>query len=79
MERSGVFKGNLFTDLLAWGGAGLLIGGAYGYLVTEAYNRWRQPKDPKDPVWVGNRDAYRGAVFFGLVAATGHLLRTIFY
>lgn len=51
----------------------------YGYAVAEAYNKIAQPHEPRDSVWIGNRDAYRGAIFFFLVALTGHAVRAIFY
>jgi hypothetical protein len=79
MGRPGVFRGNVFLDFIEWAGAGLVAGGIYGYLAAEAYNRWCKPEELRDPVWVGNRDAYRGAAFFGLVAITGHLVRLIAY
>lgn len=78
MERPEAFRGPVFADMLAWATGGLVAGGVFGYVTAEIFNRLKQPTTPKDPVWVGNRDAYRGAVFFGLVALSGHALRAIF-
>lgn len=78
MGRPGAFRGPLFLDCLAWAAGGLVAGGMLGYVTAELFNLIKRPAEPKDAVWVGNRDAYRGAVFFCVVAACGHLLRAIF-
>ncbi len=78
MKREVAFKGEPVLDLLAWSAAGLVFGGMFGYGFAELWNRIKEPGEPKDPVWVGNRDAYRGALFAFVVALCGHLLRAIF-
>lgn len=77
MNRGSAFKGHLITDLLAWAGGGFLVGGMFGYGFATIWNRITDPAEPRDPVWVGNRDAYRGAIFALTVAACGHMLRAI--
>lgn len=71
------FKGQLVFDLLGWATAGFLLGGMIGYGIAESANYLLQPAEPKDPVWVGNRDAFRGAIFLFVVCGCGHLLRAI--
>jgi hypothetical protein len=78
MRREVAFRGQLVADLLAWSGGGLVLGGMFGYGFAETWNRIKKPLEPVDPVWVGNRDAYRGALFAFVVAACGHALRAIF-
>lgn len=74
-----MFRGTLVADFLEWAAGGLVVGGIYGYVVAEVFNRVFRPPQPRDVVWVANRDAYRGAIFLGLVALAGHALRAIFY
>jgi hypothetical protein len=78
MERPQTFEGPLIPDLLQWAGGGLLAGGVFGFLVAEVFSRLYRRLSLEEILRVANRDAYRGAVFFGLVGLVGHLLRAIF-
>jgi hypothetical protein len=78
MGRERAFEDHFFLDLWHWGAGGFLAGGVIGFVTAEIAKLLGRQLQLKEVLQVANRDAYRGAVFFGLVAVVGHALRAIF-